>query len=260
MDGLSNKEREMLDGRSGEQPSFDAPLTLSSAVVAYIRDAILRGIYPPGSPLPEIPLAKQVGASRTTVREALRSLSEAGLVTIHPRRGAAVGSMSPRRARELFTLRAVLEAFAVRLALTEGKIRQDELAQIEVAFEQLRRSRESGDAYAMIEADMAFHWAVCRPCRHEILLDQLSGLQTQTRQFIFYTKFYSSDAEGEVEAHMPILMAVRLSSPERAEAAMRDHIISAGERLLVSMLEQAEGAHAATDADSDEVPAARAGR
>ena len=229
----------MLDGMRDKQPGFAAPETLSSAVVGYIRDAILRGTYPPGSPLPEIPLSKQVGASRTIIREALRSLSEAGLVTIHPRRGAFVGSMSPRRARELFTLRSVLEAFAVRIALTEGRIRQDELARIEAAFEQLRHCGESGDAYAMIEADMAFHWAVCSPCRHEMLLDQLKGLQTQTRQFIFYTKFYASDAEGEVEAHMPILMAVRNMAPERAEAAMRDHIISAGERLLVSMLEQA---------------------
>ncbi len=220
-------------------PSFDAPPTLSSAVVAHIRDAILRGVNPPGSALPEIPLAREFGTSRTTIREALRSLSEAGLVTIHPRRGAFVSSMSARNARELFTLRSVLEAFAVRLALTEGKIRHDELARIELAFEQMKRCHESGDAYATIEADMAFHWAVCSPCRHEMLLDQLGGLQTRTRQFIFYTKFYSSDAEGEVEAHLPILMAVRNMAPERAESAMRDHIVSAGERLLVSMLEQA---------------------
>lgn len=230
----------MLEGKKNkEMPDFAAPETLSSAVVGYIRDAILRGTYPPGAPLPEIPLSRQVGASRTIIREALRSLSEAGLVTIHPRRGAFVGSMSPRRARELFTLRAVLEAFAVRIALTEGRIRGEELARIEAAFEQLRHCRESGDAYATIEADMAFHWAVCSPCRHEMLLDQLGGLQTRTRQFIFYTKFYSSDAEGEVEAHLPILMAVRNMAPERAESAMRDHIVSAGERLLVSMLEQA---------------------
>ena len=104
-------------------------------------------------------------------------------------------------------------------------------------------------AYATIEADMAFHWAVCSPCRHEMLLDQLKGLQTQTRQFIFYTKFYSSDAEGEVEAHLPILMAVRNTAPERAESAMRDHIISAGERLLVSMLEQATTADAGETAE-----------
>ena len=217
--------------------SFDAPPTLSSAVVAFIRDAILRGGYPPGSALPEIPLAREVGTSRTTIREALRSLSEAGLVTIHPRKGAFVSSMSARTARELFTLRSVLEAFAVRLALTEGKIRLDELARIEAAFDQMRRYRDSGNVYAMIEADMAFHWAVCSPCAHEMLLDHLKSLQTKTRQFIFYTKFYSSDAEGEVEAHMPILTAVRASAPEQAEGAMRNHIINAGERLLVSMLD-----------------------
>jgi DNA-binding GntR family transcriptional regulator len=241
----------MLDGKNSDLPDFAAPETLSSAVVGYIRDAILRGTYPPGAPLPEIPLSRQVGASRTIIREALRSLSEAGLVTIHPRRGAFVGSMSPRRARELFTLRAVLEAFAVRIALTEGRIRGEELARIEAAFEQLRHCRESGDAYATIEADMGFHWAVCSPCRHEMLLDQLGGLQTRTRQFIFYTKFYASDAEGEVEAHMPILMAVRAMAPERAETAMRDHIISAGERLLVSMLEQANAGDAAETLDAN---------
>lgn len=229
----------MLNARRETVPSFDAPPTLVSAVVAHLRDAILRGVYPPGAALHEIPLARQVSASRTTVRDALRTLSEIGLVTIHARRGAVVASMSPQRAREIFTLRAVLEAFAVRIALTEGKIRSRELAGIEAAFEQLQRSMESGDTYAMIEADMGFHWAVCHPCGHEILLEQLRGLQTQTRQFIFFTKFYASDAEGEVEAHMPILMAIRDSASERAAAAMRDHINSAGERLLVSMLEQA---------------------
>lgn len=226
---------------AAEASPFAAPPTLAAAVLAHLRDGILRGTYPPGTGLHELPLARQVAASRTTVREALRSLSDIGLVTIHPRRGAFVSSMSPQRAREVFTLRALLEGFAVRFALTEGKIRRAELAKIETAFEQLRRSMESGDAYAMIEADMEFHWAVCLPSGHEILLEQLRGLQTQTRQFIFLTKLYASDAEGEVEAHMPILTAVRLSEPERAEAAMRNHIVSAGERLLVRMLEQATG-------------------
>lgn len=229
----------MPEAKSGDAPSFDSPPTLVTAVVGHLRDAILRGVYPPGAALHEIPLARQVSASRTTVRDALRTLSEIGLVTIHARRGAVVASMSPQRAREIFTLRAVLEAFAVRIALTEGKIRSRELAEIETAFEQLQRSMESGDTYGMIEADMGFHWEVCRPCGHEILLEQLRGLQTQTRQFIFFTKFYASDAEGEVEAHMPILMAIRASASERAAEAMRDHINSAGERLLVSMLEQA---------------------
>src|SRR5262245_41997071 len=117
----------MLDADSHE-PGGVAPLpTLASAVVAHVKEAILRGDYPPGSPLPEVPLSRRVGASRAIVREALRSLSELGLVVLHARRGAFVSSMSPQRVREIFTLRAVLEAFAVRLAITEGRIRRDEL-------------------------------------------------------------------------------------------------------------------------------------
>jgi DNA-binding GntR family transcriptional regulator len=224
-----------------------APPTLVSEVVAHVKDAILRGDYPPGSPLPEVPLARSVGASRTTVREALRSLSDLGLVVLHPRRGAVVASMSPQRIRQIFTLRAVLEAFALRIALTEGRIRRDELAEIEAQFEQMRRCVERGDAYEMIESDMRFHWAVCSTCGHEILLDQLRALQAQTRQFIFYTKFYDSDAVGEVEAHLPILTAIRAFEPERAEQAMRDHIVSAGERLLVEMIEKAGSKLVASD-------------
>ena len=57
----------MLDGMRDKQPGFAAPETLSSAVVGYIRDAILRGTYPPGSPLPEIPLSKQVDPADSLV-------------------------------------------------------------------------------------------------------------------------------------------------------------------------------------------------
>lgn len=228
-----------------------APLpTLASAVVAHVKEAILRGDYPPGSPLPEVPLSRRVGASRAIVREALRSLSELGLVVLHARRGAFVSSMSPQRVREIFTLRAVLEAFAVRLAITEGRIRRDELAEIEGRFDAMRQAVERGDAYAMIEADMAFHWSVCSTCGHEILLEHLRGLQAQTRQFIFYTKFYGSDSEGEVEAHQPILTAIRTFAPERAEHAMRDHIVNAGERLLVEMIEGARNFRGAGEADA----------
>ena len=219
--------------------------TLSASVVAFLQNAILRGDYPPGSQLSEVPLARRLITSRTTIREAFRSLSEAGLVVLHPRRGAFVAALSPRTVREIYSMRALLEPFALKLGLTEGKIRRNEIAGIEAAFASLQSAFDANDAFAMIEADMAFHWAVCSPCGHELLLESLRGLQARTRQFIFYTKFFESDAEGEVEAHMPVLTALRSSSPESAEAAIRDHITTAGERLLVRMLEAAEAQGAA---------------
>ncbi len=191
---------------------FDAPPTLTAAVVKHIQDLILRGEFSPGSALPEIPLARRLDTSRGTVREALRELADLGLVELHARRGAVVAQLSPQRAREIFSLRALLESFAVRLALTEGRIGAAERCRIEAAF--------------------------AAPCGHELLLEQLRGLQVRTRQCIYHTKFYESDVESEVASHTPLLRAIQSGEADRAEAAMRDHIATAGERLLVRLLER----------------------
>ena len=195
----------------------------------------MRGEFPPGSALREVSLAGRFKASRGTVREALRALSEQGLVEMHSRRGAVVPQLSPQRAREIFSLRAVLESFAVKLALTEGRIRELERERIQRAFAYMRRCVAAGEVAALVEADMSFHWAICSPCGHTLLLDHLRRLQIGTRQFIGCTKFYDSDAEREVESH-ELLRAVLQNEADRAERAMWEHITTAGERLLLKML------------------------
>lgn len=209
--------------------------TLLSAVATYLEDAIVRGDFPPGCALRELHLASRLKTSRSTIREALRALSERGLVELHSRRGATVPQLSPQKAREIFSLRAILESFAVKLALTEGRIRDMEREGIQRAFDHMRKCIDADDVAALIEADMAFHWAICSPCGHGLLLDHLHKLQARTRQFILYTKFYDSDAESEVESHAPLLRAVLQNEADRAESAMREHITTAGERLLLKM-------------------------
>jgi DNA-binding GntR family transcriptional regulator len=210
--------------------------TVLSAVAASLEEAIVRGDFPPGSALREVHLAGRFNTSRGTIREALRVLSEHGLVEVHSRRGAVVPQLSPRRAREIFSLRAVLESFAVKLALREGRIHDLERDRIQRAFDHMRRCLNADEAAALVEADMAFHWAICSPCGHSLLLDHLHRLQIGTRQFIVCTKFYDSDAESEVESHAPLLRAVLQNEADRAELAMREHITTAGERLLLKML------------------------
>ena len=212
--------------------------TIVSIVALRIQDDILRGKYPPGSSLPEIPIARQMESSRGAVREALRSLADTGLIELHTRRGAAVTSFSPQRINEVFSLRSVLESFAVKLAIMSGRIRAEAAQNIEDAYETMSRAAGSGDKLAMIDADMQFHWSICAPCGHDLLLESLKDLQTQTRLCIFYTKVFNSDVEkNEVQAHQPILRAILSGEMDGAEAALREHIVSAGQRLLVNMLQ-----------------------
>lgn len=211
--------------------------TLVSEVADALREEILSGTFEPGAPLREVALANRFETSRQTIREALRSLATLGLLEVHERRGVRIPQITPRRAKETYTLRALLESYAVRTALIDGRIRDSEMREIEAAYEQMANCARREDVPGLIEADMHFHWVLCRPCEHELLLDTLQRLQSATRLSILHMKVYGTDAEGEVESHAPILSAVRKRDAEGAAVAMRDHIASNGERLLLKLIE-----------------------
>lgn len=212
--------------------------TLGAEVSVLLQREILSGTFQPGTPLREVALSERYGASRQTIREALRSLADLGLVEMLARRGARIPILSPRRAREIYTLRALLEPFAIRTALVEGRIRSQEMEKIEASFQEMIQCAERGDVAALIEADMTFHWELCSPCGHGMLLDYLKRLQNATRQSMAHMKLYGSDAEGEVESHSPILHAVRARDADGAAAATRNHISAHGEHLLIKLLEE----------------------
>jgi DNA-binding GntR family transcriptional regulator len=216
-------------------PRLERPRTLTSVVIEFIRDAVVRGEFTPGTPLPEVRLAQQLETSRGTVREALRALQDVGLVEILPHRGAFVTELTPRRARQIFRLRAVLEAFAVESAISEGHIDETAIHRIEDAFEELKAAARANDVFAVIEADMNFHWVIAACCDQELLLEHLNSIQVQTRRAILYTKIYDSDLEGEVESHTVIIDAIRTLDAQYAAATMRAHIMQAGERLVERM-------------------------
>ncbi|MCI5075244.1 GntR family transcriptional regulator [Oricola sp.] len=216
----------------------DEPLpTLVSEVVQQLREEILSGEFEPGMPLREVALAKRFETSRQTIREALRTLANLGLLELHERRGVRIPQITPRRAKETYTLRALLESYALRTALVDGRIREAEMQEIEEAYRQMAECAHNEDIPGLVEADMHFHWVLCRLCEHELLLDTLQRLQSATRLSLLHMKVYGTDAEGEVESHAPILAAVRKRDAEGAAAALRDHINAHGERLLFKLIE-----------------------
>src|SRR5436190_2563510 len=95
-----------------------APLVrnASAAATELIREAILDGRLPPGQRLKEEELARELGISRTPVREALLILQAEGLVDAAPNRGAVVRSHDGDDLEDLYQLRALLEGHAARRA------------------------------------------------------------------------------------------------------------------------------------------------
>ncbi len=211
------------------------PDTLTEAIAKHMRDAIIRGEFAPGSRLPEASLSKELSASRGTVREALRMLADGGLVEVVPRRGVFVSQLSVRATWEITSLRALLEPYAARLALEasgSGAALQDEVRE---AFDFLRQAIATEDPLAVADADVGFHGAVFARCGHQMLLGQLATLQRLSRRLVLTNQLYASDAPTLIGQHAPIAAAVEARDPARLEAAVRAHVIEAGELLLTRM-------------------------
>ena len=94
--------------------------TLHSAVVSRLRDMITEGQLPPGVRIHEGQLGKQLGVSRTPLREALKVMASEGLVDLVPSRGALVRNLTPKDVKDMLAVLAALEELAGRLACSNA--------------------------------------------------------------------------------------------------------------------------------------------
>ena len=128
------------EGDGGPRPlrPLQAPRSLSEDAADFIREGILSGGFRQGEHLVEARIAQQLNVSRGPVREAFKLLSAEGLVDEKPRRGTFVVSFNMEDVREIYDLRAGVEAQAARLlarSRSESDLRQlrDLIRRVEAA-------------------------------------------------------------------------------------------------------------------------------
>jgi DNA-binding GntR family transcriptional regulator len=86
---------------------------------AFIREAIVQGVFPPGQRLNLDTIAESLGVSRMPVRASLRQLENEGLVRINHHRGASVSVLRPDEINEIYELRILLESYLLKLAMAD---------------------------------------------------------------------------------------------------------------------------------------------
>jgi GntR family transcriptional regulator, galactonate operon transcriptional repressor len=160
--------------------------SLFAHLVEELGGRIVRGAYRPGDTLPnEAELCRELGASRTVVREAVKTLAAKGLVESRARTGIRVLSpihwnlldldvlgwrytaMPPTRFfRELFEIRHMIEPSAAALAAERASA--EDIATIAAAFDDMAGADYRSDA--AIDADLRFHRAILAASGNDLLL------------------------------------------------------------------------------------------
>ena len=209
-----------LTGAAGALPSRTV------AVLEAIKHAILVGELTPGRPLVETDLAAVLGVSKTPVREALKTLAGAGLVTMHPYRGAVVRTVDDEQARHIYDLRLLLEPEALGRAVAANHGWRP-------ALDALDRADASADQAERSLANRDFHHELYAGCGNPLLVRMLDDLRDQTA-LVSAAAWRHDPAfpplvpswEHEAAEHRGILNAARDGDSGRAAYLLTAHITS----------------------------------
>lgn len=200
---------------------FKRPNSIRDAAYKHLRQAILSGVLLPGKRISEPALAEQLGLSRTPIREALQYLAKEGLVDIIPHKGARVRRLSLQEIKEVYQVRAVLEAEGARLAALYATPQQ--LMHIESLLETLHQI-DPQDFSGQRQADMAFHAAFVAAGHNKTLEQLFNDLQASLSLLRNYTSNLSQSPDTR-QQHQNILEAIRHQWPDQAANAAKTHVL-----------------------------------
>lgn len=190
-------------------------------LVELFRDLILKGEWKPGAPIVETAIARALGVSQPTVREALRHLEAEGLILRRQYRSCEVTRLSRDEVDQIFRLRSEWEPLAAELAVEErGKWKAETLT---AAAHKLTAAAKRRDPDAFYQHDIEFHRALWACTGNAYLTKALS--QITVPLFAFWTLRHLREADVDLvkqaTAHERIAGAIVSGTKRQARKVTR---------------------------------------
>ena len=198
-----------------------------------IRDDITFGHLLPGERLTEIKLSGMYQISRSPIREALRQLQSDGLIRFERNKGMEVTKLSIEKVAEIYDVRALQEGFAVRISIEH--LDAEDINNLTALHKALIAAAGNRDMRQWIDRNSAFH-AYFRDKAGNETLNQLI-LMLKRRTFIYQRMSLSFDRYYDVyiDHHANILDACRNRDHDRAEFAMRTHVMATKQAVVENL-------------------------
>lgn len=197
-------------------------MKISEEIAESLRDEIIAGVYKPRQRLIEEELSDRFFVSRTPIREALKELEAAGLVTIEPYKGAFIADKNPSEIRDIYELRSVLEAFTTELAAPH--ITADTINQMQQTIERMEACAAVDDKAGFAAENERFHDLIMEKCPNRAAVKMVNNLLEQTASFRWLSWRTAASMRNSIVGHRKILEAFRTGDAASAGQYAASHI------------------------------------
>jgi len=187
-----------------------------------LKDRIMRQELKAGDSLPEVRIAKELGVSRTPVREAILLLQREGLAEVIPNRGAYVTFITLKELKNIIHLLQILEGAAAELAVNHYDISRAESLERE-----LIRCKDSESADTFEETSkfgLQVHDLILKACGNERIQKITNDIREQIFALTSLAVKTPGRAIGSVDEHLRILKALKERNASAAKQATVDHL------------------------------------
>ncbi|HUY72469.1 MAG TPA: GntR family transcriptional regulator [Gaiellaceae bacterium] len=212
---------------------FLRPPSAQEAVLSELRRRIAAGELRPGAKLVADQIGLELGVSRVPVREALKVLEGEGQVVTEPHRGYFMAELSLDDLREIYRMRELLEAEALRSAVE--RIDAEGLAEVEAILGETDAASERGELAEYAAANRRFHFAVYSASGRAPLVRTIGQLWDASEAYRALFANREAHRAAAARDHRAILRALRsrdAGESIRAHDAHRERACVALERLL----------------------------
>ena len=198
------------------------PKTIRQKVYEHLKEAILMGDYTAGDRLVEAEIGKQIGTSRTPVREALHTLERERLISSIPRVGYIVSEINEKELVELCEIRLILESLALRWAFERSP--RELTAAIKENIWRTEHLVNNRDIKSFVETDSAFHDIITKYADSGHLAELTQSVRSYMMRYRIKSVYTDENVTRAIDGHKKVLKALETGDLDTATIALCDHI------------------------------------
>lgn len=227
-----------MEKKRGVSLIIEQPLPMRKQVYEHLRTQILNHVIEPSSRLVEAQIAKEIGTSRTPVREAMHLLEKDGFVESIPRVGYRVKKLAWDELDEIVEIRKVNETLACQWAVQ--RITTKSLQALEKNLSLAEATLDKGHPEAFLKYDEEFHEILVRASGSQHLFDLCQQLRRLMWRYRLESIKNSQTVRKAIQDHHRILEALKKKDEISIGQAMIEHLSYAKENIELHALRESK--------------------